>query len=91
MNKPSRLLAVVCAALVALAFAPLMAGADSAIVVASTTSTQDSGLYDFLLPIFTRKTGIIVKVVSQDVRGCEDSGQRAAPPIILVVSCSDHT
>lgn len=34
------------------------------IVVASTTSTQNSGLYEFLLPRFTKKTGIEVRVVA---------------------------
>src|SRR5688500_5741427 len=35
------------------------------IVVASTTSTQDSGLFDYLLPTFTKKTGIEVRVVAK--------------------------
>lgn len=34
------------------------------IIVASTTSTQNSGLFDHLLPLFTDKTGIIVHVVA---------------------------
>ncbi|WP_430225899.1 substrate-binding domain-containing protein [Paroceanicella profunda] len=34
------------------------------ITVQSTTSTQNSGLYDYLLPIFTDKTGIEVRVVA---------------------------
>lgn len=38
---------------------------DRFIVVASTTSTQDSGLFDYLLPIFTAKTGIEVRVVAK--------------------------
>ncbi|MDA0219462.1 MAG: substrate-binding domain-containing protein [Proteobacteria bacterium] len=36
----------------------------SFIVVQSTTSTQNSGLFDYLLPIFTEKTGIEVRVVA---------------------------
>jgi tungstate transport system substrate-binding protein len=35
------------------------------IVVASTTSTQDSGLYEYLLPLFTKRTGIDVRVVAK--------------------------
>ena len=35
------------------------------IIVASTTSTKDSGLFDYLLPLFTRKTGIEVRVVAK--------------------------
>lgn len=34
------------------------------IILSTTTSTQDSGLLDFLLPIFTEDTGIVVKTVS---------------------------
>jgi tungstate transport system substrate-binding protein len=41
------------------------AAEDKSIVVASTTSTQDSGLFDYLLPIFKQKTGIDVKVLAQ--------------------------
>src|SRR3974390_2426159 len=39
-------------------------GQEKAIVIASTTSTQDSGLFDYLLPLFTQKTGIGVKVLA---------------------------
>lgn len=45
-------------------FHPAGAG-DRFITVASTTSTQDSGLFDYLLPIFTAKTGIEVRVVAK--------------------------
>ena len=44
-------------------FSPLASAADS-IVVQSTTSTQNSGLFDYMLPKFTAKTGIQVKVVA---------------------------
>ena len=54
---------------VAIAAALGPAGAASApddrfIVVQSTTSTQNSGLYDHILPMFTEKTGIGVRVVA---------------------------
>jgi len=38
--------------------------APSHILVQSTTSTQNSGLYDYLLPLFTQETGIEVRVVA---------------------------
>lgn len=38
--------------------------ADKFITVASTTSTKNSGLFDYLLPMFTKKTGIEVRVVA---------------------------
>ena len=40
------------------------AAADEFITVQSTTSTQNSGLFDYILPIFTKKTGIDVRVVA---------------------------
>jgi tungstate transport system substrate-binding protein len=45
--------------------APPPASADQPfIVVQSTTSTQNSGLFDYILPMFTEKTGIEVRVVA---------------------------
>ncbi|MGB6448590.1 MAG: substrate-binding domain-containing protein, partial [Xanthobacteraceae bacterium] len=38
---------------------------EKSIVVASTTSTQDSGLFGYLLPIVKQRTGIEVKVLAQ--------------------------
>ena len=40
------------------------AAADRFIVVQSTTSTQNSGLYDHILPLFRERTGIEVRVVA---------------------------
>ena len=57
-----KLRTLMAAALVALA--PVTATADDSIIVQSTTSTANSGLYDYLLPIFTDKTGITVNVVA---------------------------
>jgi len=37
---------------------------DSSIILQSTTSTANSGLYDYLLPLFMEKTGITVHVVA---------------------------
>lgn len=47
-----------------LALTALPAQAAEFITVASTTSTQNSGLFDFILPQFTAKTGIEVRVVA---------------------------
>ena len=51
-------------ALFALCLAVWPAYAGESIIMQSTTSTQNSGLLDFLLPRFTKKTGISVKVVA---------------------------
>ena len=47
-----------------LLFASTAQAAERFITLASTTSTQNSGLYDYLLPIFTAKTGIEVRVIA---------------------------
>ncbi|UOM35260.1 extracellular solute-binding protein [Acuticoccus sp. I52.16.1] len=61
-------LSLTAAGLVAATFAATFAGGARAdapfIVVQSTTSTQNSGLFDELLPKFTDKTGIEVRVVA---------------------------
>jgi tungstate transport system substrate-binding protein len=54
------------------------------IVVASTTSTQDSGLFDYLLPLFTQKTGITVKVLAQGTGQALDTGRRGEADVVFV-------
>ncbi len=58
---PVRLMA---AALLAASFIPAASAAEKFITVASTTSTQNSGLFDYILPLFKKKTGIEVRVVA---------------------------
>ncbi len=38
---------------------------ERSMVLATTTSTQDSGLLDYLLPVFEKETGIKVKVLAK--------------------------
>jgi tungstate transport system substrate-binding protein len=57
---------------------------DRSIVVASTTSTQDSGLFEYLLPLFTNKTGITVKVVAQGTGKALDTGARCDADVVFV-------
>lgn len=52
------------AAVMALGLAGPVVAADEFITVQSTTSTENSGLFDYLLPKFTEKTGIEVRVVA---------------------------
>ena len=59
-------------------------GTDKSIVVASTTSTQDSGLFGHILPLFKRKTGIDVKVVSQGTGQALDTGRRGDSDVVFV-------
>ena len=57
---------------------------DQSIVVASTTSTQDSGLFDHILPLFEGKTGIDVKVVAQGTGQALDTGRRGDADVVFV-------
>ena len=57
---------------------------EKSIIVASTTSTQDSGLFRHLLPIFTQKTGIAVKVLAGGTGQALDAGRRGDACIVLV-------
>jgi tungstate transport system substrate-binding protein len=59
---------------------------DKSIVVASTTSTQDSGLFEYLLPIFKQKTGIDVKVVVQGTGQALDTARRGDADVVFVHS-----
>ena len=57
---------------------------DRSIVVASTTSTQDSGLFGYLLPIFKAKTGIDVKVIAQGTGQALDTARRGDVDVVFV-------
>src|SRR6516162_10717457 len=68
----------------ALAQISLASAQDKSIVVASTTSTQDSGLYGFILPLFKQKTGIDVKVVALGTGQALDMARRGDADVALV-------
>ena len=65
------------------AFTPAPAQ-DRSIVVASTTSTQDSGLFGYLLPLFIAETGIDVKVVAQGTGQSLDTARRGDADVVFV-------
>lgn len=70
------------------AVAPLAAAVaqaqDKSIVVASTTSTQDSGLFGHILPLFKARSGIDVKVISQGTGQAIDTGRRGDADVVFV-------
>jgi tungstate transport system substrate-binding protein len=70
-------------AAVALAGGPSHAQ-EKSIVVASTTSTQDSGLFGYLLPIVKEKTGIVVKVLAQGTGQALDTARRGDADVVFV-------
>jgi tungstate transport system substrate-binding protein len=54
------------------------------ITVASTTSTEQSGLFKYLLPIFEKKTGIGVRVVAVGTGQALDIGRRGDADVVFV-------
>jgi tungstate transport system substrate-binding protein len=58
----------------------------SSITLATTTSTQDSGLLDVLIPIFRKETGIEVKVVAVGSGQALELGRRGDADVLLVHS-----
>jgi tungstate transport system substrate-binding protein len=63
---------------------PLTLGQDRSIVVASTTSTEDSGLFGHILPLFKAKTGINVKVVAQGTGQALATGCHGDADVVFV-------
>jgi tungstate transport system substrate-binding protein len=63
---------------------------DRSIVVASTTSTQDSGLFGHLLPAFKVRTGIEVKVVALGTGQALDVGRRGDADVVFVHAKSEE-
>ena len=83
MRRPYLALTVALLGAVVLASWPGQAQ-DKSIVVASTTSTQDSGLFGHILPLFAAKTGITVRVVAQGTGQALDTARRGDADVVFV-------
>src|SRR4051794_33873926 len=57
---------------------------DHTLTLATTTSTQDSGLLDILVPLFEKQTGVKVKVVAVGTGQALQLGQRGDVDVLLV-------
>jgi tungstate transport system substrate-binding protein len=71
-------------AAVALLLATPAIAQDRFIVVASTTSTEDSGLFKHILPLFKARAGIDVRVVAQGTGQALDTGRRGDADVVFV-------
>jgi len=58
--------------------------AEREIICASTTSTENSGLFAYILPIFEKKTGITVKVVARGTGAAIEMGKRGDADMVMV-------
>ena len=59
---------------------------EKTIILATTTSTQDSGLLDVLLPVFEKKTGYFVKTIAVGSGQAMAMGQKGEADVLLVHS-----
>jgi tungstate transport system substrate-binding protein len=71
-------------ALASVLLGPAAAADQASITVASTTSTEQSGLFRYLLPKFTERTGIAVKVVALGTGQALDVGRRGDADVVFV-------
>jgi tungstate transport system substrate-binding protein len=84
-----RILQVSCAALLLTLVAfgvPSVNAASKTVILATTTSTQDSGLLDVLIPIFEKDTGYFVKTVSVGSGQAMKMGEKGEADVLLVHS-----
>lgn len=72
------------AAAILLALAPPAAAQERSITIASTTSTEQSGLFGHILPAFTRATGIAARVVALGTGQALDVGRRGDADLVFV-------
>ena len=67
-----------------IAVAPAASAQDNFIVAASTTSTEDSGLFKYLLPLFKAASGIDVRVVAQGTGQALATARRGDADVVFV-------
>jgi tungstate transport system substrate-binding protein len=60
------------------------ASTETRIRCASTTSTQNSGLFDYILPLFEKKTGIKIDVVAVGTGAAIEIGKRGDADVVFV-------
>lgn len=84
MELKRRAFLLACALPLALAAAPGAQGQQQYITVSSTTSTENSGLFKYILPMFEKKTGIQVRVVAQGTGQALDTARRGDADVVFV-------
>jgi len=90
INRRLVLGAVLCAALLVTVVGRLAVAEDKFIIVQSTTSTQNSGLFEHILPLFTKKTGIEVRVVAVGTGQALKNAENGDGDVVLVHSKPDE-
>ena len=88
MNRITKMFSLLVALLALSAAVSVTPGwaAPKTLILATTTSTQDSGLLDVLLPIFEKQTGYFVKTISVGSGQAMKMGERGEADVLLVHS-----
>ena len=85
MTRRSHLMSLASCVALAVAFSAGVANAQApSIVMASTTSTEQSGLFSHLLPAFKQASGIDIKVVALGTGQALDTGRRGDADVLFV-------
>jgi tungstate transport system substrate-binding protein len=90
MQRPTRLRLAATLATCALVATARAAEPVRTVLLATTTSTQDSGLLDFLLPLFEKESGYAVKTISVGSGQAMAMGRRGEADVLLVHSPADE-
>src|SRR4051794_7947258 len=77
---------VLLAVLLCTLVAPVAQGASRTVILATTTSTQDSGLLDVLIPAFEKESGYQVKTISVGSGQAMKMGEKGEADVLLVHS-----
>ena len=80
---------VLCLMMASMMGLPAMA-ADPSIIIQSTTSTKNSGLYDYILPIYERDTGLSVRVVAVGTGQAINNARNCDGDVLVVHSKADE-
>ena len=88
--RTTHLAAALLASLIAAAVPAHAEEAARTVILATTTSTQDSGLLDALLPVFQEETGYVVKTISVGSGQAMAMGRRGEADVLLVHSPADE-
>jgi tungstate transport system substrate-binding protein len=86
MRKPILALAAALACATAILVAVPASAASKNLILATTTSTQDSGLLDVLIPEFEKKTGFFVKTIAVGSGQAMAMGEKGEADVLLVHS-----
>ena len=81
---------ILCILLVIMVLAVSTGNAETRIRCASTTSTQNSGLFEYILPLFEKDTGIKVDVIAVGTGAALELGKRGDVDVVLVHARDDE-